>query len=167
LEALGLVVSPYTNPFYNHAIAPLINQTFTAGDFAALNAASGPRVFLTATNVTTNGRAISTQPDISAASLRASACPRAEFKAVTIGGVEYWDGGYLGNPSLSPLLDHSQDLLLVLVNAFHRDGMPPHTAPAIMDRLNEITFSASVVLEVNAIEAVNSLLAELEASDVN
>jgi NTE family protein len=80
--------------------------------------------------------------------------------------VPYWDGGYLGNPSLTPLLDHAQDLLLVLVNAFHRDGMPPHTAPAIMDRLNEITFNASVVLEVNAIEAINSLLAELEASGV-
>jgi NTE family protein len=80
--------------------------------------------------------------------------------------VPYWDGGYLGNPSLTPLLDYAQDLLLVLVNAFHRDGMPPHTAPAIMDRLNEITFNASVVLEVNAIEAINSLLAELEAAGV-
>jgi NTE family protein len=44
--------------------------------------------------------------------------------------------------------------------------MPPHSAPAILDRLNEITFNASVVLEVNAIEAINSLLAELAASGV-
>ena len=51
---------------------------------------------------------------------------------------------------------------LVLVNAFHRDGMPPHSAPAILDRLNEITFNASVVLEVNAIEEINSILAELK-----
>jgi NTE family protein len=166
LEAIGLVVSPYANPFYSDAIAPLIEQAFTADDLAALNALTGPPVFLTTTDITSNSRAIFTQPNISTATLRASACLPTEFKAVAIRGVPYWDGGYLGNPSLTPLLDHAQDLLLVLVNAFHRDGMPPHSAPAIMDRLNEITFNASVVLEVNAIEAINSLLAELEASGV-
>jgi NTE family protein len=81
--------------------------------------------------------------------------------------VPYWDGGYMGNPPLSPMLDYAQDLLLILVNAFHRDGMPPHSAPAILDRLNEITFNASVVLEINAIEAINGLLAELATSGVD
>ncbi|HEY4043075.1 MAG TPA: hypothetical protein VGM32_14680, partial [Rhodopila sp.] len=166
LEAIGLVVSPYTNPFYTDAIAPLIEQNFTSTDLAALNGAAGPRLFLTATNVATNGRTIFTQPDISVASLRATSCLPTDFKAVSIGGVPFWDGGYLGNPSLTPLLAHAQDLLLVLVNAFRRDGMPPHSAPAILDRLNEITFNASVVLEVNAIEAINSLLSELGASGV-
>lgn len=166
LEAVGLVVSPYTDPFYADALAPLAAQAFPAADLAALNAATEPRLFITATDVASNGRAIFTQPDISAASLRASAALPTEFKAVTIGGVPYWDGGYLGNPALSPLLDCAQDLLLVLVNPFHRDAMPPRTAPGILDRLNEITFNASVVLEVNAIEAINSLLAELEAAGV-
>ncbi|PPQ39508.1 patatin-like phospholipase family protein [Rhodopila globiformis] len=166
LEAMGLVVSPYTNPFYTDALAPLVAQAFPAAELAALNAAATPRLFVTATDVTSNGRAIFTQPDISTATLRASAALPTDFKAVTIGGVPYWDGGYLGNPSLSPLLDHAQDLLLVLVNPFHRDGMPPRSAPAIMDRLNEITFNASVVLEVNAIEAINTLLAELARDNV-
>jgi NTE family protein len=164
LEAIGLVVSPYSNPFYSDVLAPLIEQAFTADDLAALNGGAAPRLFLTALDVTNSSRGIFTQPNISAASLRASACLPTDFKSVTIGGLPYWDGGYLGNPSLSPLLDHAQDLLLVLVNAFHRDGMPPHSAPAIMNRLNEVTFNASIVLEVNAIEAVNSLLAELEAA---
>ncbi len=161
LEAIGLVVSPYTDPFYTDALAPLIAQAFPAADLAALNAAAAPLLFVTATDVASNGRTIFTQPDISAASLRASAALPTEFKAVTIGGVPYWDGGYLGNPALSPLLDYAQDLLLVLVNPFQRDAMPPRTAPAILDRLNEVMFNASVVLEVNAIEAINSLLAEL------
>ena len=161
LEAAGLVVSPYTNPFYTDALAPLVAQAFPAAELAALNAAAGPRLFITATDVSSNGRVIFTQPDISAAALRASACLPTDFKAVTIRGVPYWDGGYLGNPALAPLLDHAQDLVLVLVNAFHRDAMPPHAAAAILDRLNEITFNASVVLEVNAIEAINRLLAEL------
>ena len=167
MEAIGLVVSPYTNPFYADALAPLLAQTFPAADLAALNAATAPRLFVGATDVVSNGRAIFTQPDISTDALRASACLPTEFKAVTIDGAIYWDGGYLGNPALSPLLDHAQDLMLVLVNAFHRDGMPPYSAPAILDRLNEITFNASVVLEVNAIETVNRLLAELAGSGVS
>jgi NTE family protein len=167
MEAIGLVVSPYTNPFYSDALAPLIAEAFPATDLAAINGASEPRLFVAATNVVSNSRAIFTQPDISADALRASACLPTEFKAVSIEGVPYWDGGYMGNPPLSPMLDYAQDLVLILVNAFHRDGMPPHSAPAILDRLNEITFNASVVLEINAIEAINSLLAELSASGIS
>jgi NTE family protein len=166
LEAIGLVVSPYTNPFYTDALAPLVAQAFPADDLAALNGPGAPVLFVGATNVTNNERAVFTQPHISVDALRASACLPTDFKSVTIGGEPYWDGGYLGNPPLSPLLDHAQDLMLVLVNAFIRSGMPPHSAPAILDRLNEITFNASVVLEINAIEAINSLLAELAASGV-
>ena len=166
LEAVGLVVSPYTDPFYADALAPLVAQSFSDADLAALNVAAEPRLFVAATDVASNGRVIFTQPDISALALRASACLPTEFKAVTIGGVPYWDGGYLGNPALSPLLDQADDLVLVLVDALHRDAMPPRTAPAILDRLNEITFNASVVLEVNAIEAINRLLAELAAAGV-
>ncbi len=167
LEAIGLVVSPYTNPFYSDALAPLIAEAFPTADLAAINVASEPQLLIAATNIVSNGRAIFTQPYITADALRASACLPTEFKAVSIGGVPYWDGGYMGNPPLSPMLDYAQDLLLILVNAFHRDGMPPHSAPAILDRLNEITFNASVVLEINAIEAINGLLAELTTSGVD
>jgi NTE family protein len=167
LEAVGLVVSPYTNPFYGDALAPLLDAAFPASDLALLNAAAdGPRLFVTATDVSSNGRTIFTQPGISTAALRASAAIPTEFKAVTVGGVPYWDGDYLGNPALAPLLDHADDLVLVLVNAFRRDAMPPRTAPAILARLNEITFNASVVLELNAITAVNTLLDELAAAGV-
>ena len=164
LEAAGLVISPYTNAFYTDALAPLVEQAFPAADLAALNSPAGPPLFVTATNVGSNARAIFTQPGLSTAALRASACLPTEFKAVTVDGTAYWDGGYLGNPALSPLIDHAQDLLLVLVNPFGRTDGPPRGARAIQDRLNEVTFNASVVLEVNAIEAVNRLLQELEAS---
>ncbi len=164
LEAAGLVISPYTNPFYTDALAPLVEQSFPAADVAALNDAAGPRLFVTATDVAGNTRAIFTQPGLSTAALRASACLPSEFKAVMIDGTAYWDGGYLGNPALSPLIDHAQDLLLVLVNPVRRTDAPPRSARAILNRLNEVTFNASVVLEVNAIEAVNRLLAEMEAA---
>ncbi|HEX2941839.1 MAG TPA: patatin-like phospholipase family protein [Rhodopila sp.] len=166
LEAVGLVVSPYTNPFYTDALAPLVDKAFPPQALQALNAAEAPRLFITATDVRTNARTIFTQPDISAATLRASAALPTAFKAVTVNGVPYWDGGYLGNPALSPLLAHAQDLLMVLIIPFDRPDMPPHLAPAILDRLREITFNASVVLELNAIQAINSLLEELAQSGI-
>jgi len=156
LEAAGLVISPYTNPFYVDFLAPLLEQSFPPGELEQLNGPSAVRLFLSATNVHTNARAIFSQPDISVDVLRASACLPAEFKAVQVGKGLYWDGGYSGNPPLNPLLDVATDLLLVLVNPFHYDPAPPFSARQILDRLNQITFNASVVLEMNAIEAINS-----------
>ncbi len=167
LEAAGLVVSPYTNPFYTDPLTPLLRAAFPGDMLARLNQAGGPRLFLSAVNVATNARTIFSQPGITADTLRASACLPTEFKAVTIDGEPYWDGGYIGNPALSPLLDQAADLLLVMVNPLERQGMPPRSARAILDRLNEISFNASVVLELDAIGGINRLLAELRAAGID
>jgi NTE family protein len=165
LEAIGLVVSPYSNPFYQDALRPLLEQVLPAAELAAFNQSNeAARVFISATNVRDNQRAIFTQPDISLDALRASACLPTTFRAVSLDDVPYWDGGYLGNPPLSPLVDVAQDLLLVMINPLVRKDMPPRNAPAILDRLNEIGFNASVVLEMNAIEAVNRVLVDLGAA---
>jgi NTE family protein len=66
LEAIGLVVSPYMNPFYSDALAPLIAEAIPAADLTAINVASEPQLFVAATNVVSNTRAIFTQPDITA-----------------------------------------------------------------------------------------------------
>ncbi|MBV9777295.1 MAG: patatin-like phospholipase family protein [Acetobacteraceae bacterium] len=158
LEAAGLVVSPYTNPFYYDYLAPLIGELFGAPERAALNAPEAPRVFVSTTNVRTGELTIFSQPNVTADALRASACLPTEFKAVKVGGEFYWDGGYIANPALDPLLGVADDLLLVLVNAFLYPNPPPTTARQILDRLNQVTFNASLLLEVNAIEAVNAVL---------
>ena len=161
LEALGLVVSPYTNPFYRDALGPLLADLLPPERLARLNGAASPRVFLTAVNVGSDERVDFTQPGITIDTLRASACLPTEFRAVEIGGDHYWDGGYLGNPSLEPLLHEADDLVLILVNPLTRTEVPPKSARAILDRLNEISFNASVVLEMKGIVAVNKLLQEL------
>jgi NTE family protein len=163
MEEAALVVSPYTNPFYSDVLSPLLEETLPALDLATLNG-SKVQVFVSATDVRDNQRKIFKQPNITIEALRASACLPTEFRALTIDGVPYWDGGYLGNPPLSPLVDVSQELMLVLVNPLVRQQMPPTSARAILDRLNEITFNASVVLEINAIEAVNRVLAGFTAA---
>ncbi|WP_341315664.1 patatin-like phospholipase family protein [Paraburkholderia sp. IMGN_8] len=166
LEAVGLVISPYNNPFYRDALRPLLEEVLPPAELAAFNQAEGAvRVFVSATNVRDNQRTIFTQPALSIDALRASACLPTEFRAVKIDGVPYWDGGYLGNPPLSPLVDVAQDLILVMVNPLVRQHMPPRNARDIQDRLNEIGFNTSVVLEINAIEAVNRVLADLDAAN--
>ena len=73
-----------------------------------------------------------------------------------INGVPYWDGGYVGNPVLTPFLTEcaTQDLLIVQINPQHRLGTP-RSSQQILDRLNEITFNASLVREIEAIQFVN------------
>ena len=166
VEALGLVVSPYTNPFYRDNLGPILRELLSVDRLARLNRAEAPRVFVTATNVRDTTRHEFSQPEITIDALRASACLPMEFKAVEIGGVPYWDGGYLGNPALNPLLGCADDLLVVLVNPLGEPDAPPRGARAILDRLNQVNFNASVVLEVNAIEAINSLLTELREQGV-
>jgi NTE family protein len=165
-EATSLIISPYTNPFYVDALAPLLEAALPADQLAVLNSPAALPSFIGATNVENDRRTIFTQPGITVAALRASACLPTDFKAVTVGGAPYWDGGYLGNPPLAPLVDLAQDLLLILVNPFDRSGMPPMGARAIQERLNEITFNASLVLEINAIEAVNRVLAAFATAGV-
>src|ERR1700682_922098 len=88
LEAVGLVISPYNNPFYRDALRPLLEQVLPATELAAFNQSEeAARVFISATNVRDNQRTIFTQPDISLDALRASACLPTTFRAVSIDGV--------------------------------------------------------------------------------
>jgi NTE family protein len=91
----------------------------------------------------------------------ASACLPMLFKAVEIDGELYWDGGYSGNPALHPLIYQAEcsDILLVQINPIEHLGVPD-TVPEIMDRMNEVTFNASLLAELRAIEFVRRLLAQ-------
>ena len=75
-RAAGLVVSPYTNPFYSDALAPLLEQSFPADMLERLNHGRGPRLFLSAVNVTTSERKIFPQPHVTIDTLRASLLDR-------------------------------------------------------------------------------------------
>ena len=85
------------------------------------------------------------------------------FKAVEIEDKAFWDGGYVGNPSLYPLYysDVPRDMLIVHINPMVRNETPK-TAAAILDRLNEITFNASLIAELRSIAFVQKLLDEMQ-----
>ena len=155
-QALASTASPYQfNPLdYN----PLRDIVRNEVDFDRVHQCH-IKLFVAATNVVTGHVEVFSGKNITLDSVMASACLPTLYKAVEINGVPYWDGGYVGNPVLTPFLTEcaSQDLLIVQINPQHRQGTP-HSSQQILDRLNEITFNASLVREIEAIQFVNGHL---------
>lgn len=149
--------SPYElNPL---DINPLRDLVAREVDFERVNGCAALKVFVTATNVRTGRGRTFTQPELTVDSVMASACLPFLFKAVEIDGEAYWDGGYIGNPALYPLVEDTaaRDLVVVQINPLVRDTLP-HSGREIVNRINEITFNASLVKELRTIELLHRLI---------
>lgn len=109
------------------------------------------RLFITATNVRTGRGRVFRNADLTPDVLLASACLPTMFKSVEIDGEAYWDGGYVGNPTLAPLVREcdSDDTILIQINPVERPGIPK-TAREIHNRLNEIAFNSNLIKELRA-----------------
>jgi NTE family protein len=110
------------------------------------------KVFVTATNVPTGRGQVFRNDAITPDVLLASACLPTLFQAVEIDGEAYWDGGYSGNPTITPLVREcaSHDTILVQINPVERPGTP-RTAREILNRLNEVSFNAVLLKELRMI----------------
>ena len=156
-DFLGKTLSPYqTNPL---DINPLREVVASEIDFERVRRCDKVRVFVSATHVRTGKLREFSHQELSVDALMASACLPLLFQAVEIDGEAYWDGGYVGNPSLMPLIvdGPADDLILVQINPSHREVVPT-AARDIVDRLDEITFNSSLVKELRAIAMVRGLL---------
>ncbi len=157
--------SPYqTNPLGFNPLRQLLEREVDFGLLCSARASIEsvvPQVFVCATNVRTGRGEIFSGPRLSADAVMASACLPMVFKAVEIDGEHYWDGGYSGNPALHPLIYQTEtsDILLVQINPIEHLSVPDN-AHEIMERMNEVTFNASLLAELRAIEFVRRLLAE-------
>ncbi len=152
-------LSPYqANPLDINPLRDLLAREI---DFKAIGTLSSPRVFISATQVDSGKAVLFSGPRLSAQAVMASACLPLLFQAVEIDGKPYWDGGYSANPPLMPLVDHchSADIVLVQINPVLRDGTP-QTSADILDRVNELTFNASLMAQMREIDFINRLLAE-------
>jgi NTE family protein len=107
------------------------------------------KLFISATNVRTGRVRVFRNNEITPDVLLASACLPTLFQAIEIDGEPYWDGGYSGNPTLTPLVREcdSRDTILVPINPVERPGTPV-TARDILNRLNEISFNAVALKEL-------------------
>jgi NTE family protein len=126
-------------------------------DFARL-AQSPIRLFVTATNVRTGRGRVFHNSELTPDVLLASACLPTLFQAVEIDGEAYWDGGYVGNPTITPLVREcaSSDTLLVQVNPIERPGTP-RSAREILDRLNEVSFNSPLMKELRMIAVLRQV----------
>jgi len=130
-------------------------------DFARLRAFRGVRVSVSATQVRSGRLREFGHEELSVDAVMASACLPLLFRTVVIDGEAYWDGGYLANPSLLPLVAHSasHDLVLVQINPSRRETVPTQP-PEIADRIDEIVFNASLERELRTLALVQQVLAE-------
>lgn len=156
-NAITQVMSPYNfNPFNFNPLRDILLDLI---DFENLHRYNKKKLFICATNVKTNRAKIFSNKEITVDAVLASACLPFLFQAVEIGGEYYWDGGYMGNPPIFPLITNTplRDIVLVKINSINTNSVPT-TARDIADRVNEISFNSSLINEMKLIHYRNELL---------
>ncbi len=154
------IYNPYDfNPANINPIKSLLDREI---NFENVQKCSKIKVFVAATNVRTGKIKVFNQTRLDSDRVMASACLPSIFQAVEIEGEHYWDGGYMGNPALFPFYKGTPakeilDILVVQINPIERKDVP-RTSREIADRVNEITFNASLLREFRAIEFVTRLI---------
>ena len=156
-DTLSRLYSPYElNPMNFN---PLRDTLEAHVDFAALRNYGGIKLNICATNVETGKVRIFKNHEMTPDAVLASACLPFLFQSVEIDGEFFWDGGYIGNPAIFPLIYDcdSRDVVIVHINPIVRKGCPK-TAADIMNRLNEVSFNSSLMREMRAIAFVSHLI---------
>lgn len=158
LDFFSRLFSPYElNPLNLQPLRSILEQVV---DLDCLHGCSDRiKLFVSATNVRTGRVRVFRNEEVTLDVLLASACLPTLFQAIEIDGDPYWDGGFTGNPALHPLYYAcgSADIVVVQVNPINREDMP-RSAREILDRMNEISFNASLMRDMRAIEFVSRLI---------
>src|ERR1700688_3662270 len=155
MDLMSRLVSPYDlNPMGNNPLRGILAETI---DFERL-ARAPTKLFITATNVRTGRGHVFKNNAVTPDVLLASACLPTMFQAVEIDGEPYWDGGYSGNPTITPLIRESDahDTILVQINPRERTDTP-RTANDILNRLNEISFNSPLMKELRMIALLHEV----------
>ncbi|KGP62690.1 alpha/beta hydrolase [Legionella norrlandica] len=156
-DLMTKIFSPYQfNPLNFNPLRDILEQLV---DFEKIRACKTIKIFVSATNVQTGKISVFDNKIISADAVMASACLPFMFQAVNIGKEFFWDGGYMGNPAIFPLIYHAdcQDILILHINPIYRERVP-ETAAEILNRVNEISFNSSLMREMRAIAFVTKLI---------
>ena len=81
--------------------------------------------------------------------------------AVEVDGEYYWDGGYSGNPAIFPLVYECEtpDIVLVHLTPAERPEVPT-SSPAIINRMQEISFNTALIREMRSVAVRNRRIDE-------
>ncbi|WP_299588086.1 patatin-like phospholipase family protein [uncultured Tateyamaria sp.] len=164
MDMMSRMASPYDlNPM---GLNPLRDVVAGFIDFDKVANCADMGLYISATNVETGRARVFHREEVTLDVVMASACLPSMFKAVEIDGVPYWDGGFMGNPVLFPFIDHSpsSDIVIVQINPLLRPGTP-RRARDIQNRVNEITFNASLLRDLRTIDLIHRLIEDGALSD--
>lgn len=159
MNALSRIASPYQlNPMNKNPLRDLVEDNI---DFDMVRKCTAFKLYISATNVESGKVKIFPRETLTVDMVMASACLPNLYQAVEIDGVPYWDGGYMGNPSLFPFHGETgtDDIVVIQVNPIERKDAPK-TPQDIQNRMNEISFNGSLLKELRSIDFVDRLICE-------
>jgi NTE family protein len=140
-------LSPYQlNPLDLNPLRKLLGQLV---DFERLRAERSVGLFIGATDLRSAEARIFRNRELTIDTVLASACLPQLYQAVVIDGTAFWDGGFVSNPPLIPLVEgcRTRDLLLVQINPARVEALPT-SARDIRNRMSEIVFGRPLLAEL-------------------
>jgi len=158
-DLISRFMSPYQlNPFGINPLRDLLNEVI---DFERVRQQQVVKLFLSATNVQTGKVAVFSNKEITADHVLASACLPFKMRALKIGSEYYWDGGFMGNPVIYPVIYEcdSCDILLVHLTPTERAELPTDSR-SILNRMEEISFNAALMREMRVFAFVTQMIDE-------
>lgn len=157
MDSLTRALSPYElNPMDLNPLLKLLQEFI---NFERVNNYTDTKLYVNATSVCDGIAKVFKQPGICAKSIMASAATPMLYQAVEIDGKFYWDGSFMGSPTLYPLIRNSRDtndIVLVQVNPFTRSEVPK-TSRDILNRMNEITYNTALTKELRSVLLLNQI----------
>lgn len=164
LQLASATLSPVLMNSLN--INPLSTLLATLVDFERVRA-SGLALFLSATNVRTGTGRLFRRDELTVQHVMASACLPQVFSPVLVDGEAWWDGSFVGNPALGPLVDPgpARDILIIQNNPVARRDLPL-TMNDVNNRVNEISFNISLVREISALQHMDTVVDEVDPGQV-
>ena len=151
LSAFTRTLSPTQfNPF---DLNPLREALAAEIDFERLRLESPVKLLVAATKVRDGQLRIFRNPELSVETVLASACLPLIHHTIEVEGEPYWDGGYVANPPLIPLVQASDapNLLIVQVTPAKSERLPTNPGE-VVKRLDQIHFNATLNAELEALK---------------
>jgi len=162
MQLLAGVLAPPASPLSMNPMQPLLA---TLIDFERVRSCEEIALFIPATNIRSGKGKVFLREELDARMVAASACLPYVFAPVVIDGEAYWDGSFVGNPSLSPLVEHGPaDIVIIQNNPIARPGLPL-TMSDIQSRTSELAFNIAFVREVASIRHLGGVV-DAEDSDL-
>jgi len=163
LDFMAKALTPYMfNPFDLNPLRDALNAHV---DFELLRKANGPKLLIGATRISDAGLRIFSRGELTVDCVLASACLPLLQHSVEIDGEHYWDGGYVANPPLTPLVVETEasTVLIVQISPKRADSVPRSRAD-IERRIDQINFCSTLDREIDAIRQLAPLCASGDAS---